>query len=325
MVNIRIGAVSPESVKKCIYILGFLAAILGILDVVTDGKILVMLGYRKDYADGDLFNLVVEYLGFRRASGGLADSLNYGYTMSLFTVYFLYGLLTSKDVQKTKIAMKYLLFSLSAVAVVLSLTRGAILVTVIGMILFVFRLGSKRFKLLFLFSFIIGTLTFALSDYGELLYGRFTDSEKVSAQSSQSRIDMASQSFEVIANNPFGIGLGTQGAGTKFISDDMRVDTDNFFLWVSLESGVVGLMLLFTTAVLNFVICFRSSRSNKHLFLLCLYMAIAYFLTGMLSSAQVSPLYSILFWVIINVECSDFAVRRHRQETEGYYATACAN
>ena len=303
LINIQKGTISYNSIKKCIYVLGAIASILVILDVATNGQILVMLGYKKDYADGgDLFNLVVEYLGFRRASGGLVDSLNYGYTMSLFSTYFMYGLIEPNSNSKLKTRMSYLLVLFSSIAVILSLTRGAILVMVIGFMMFVIRCGSVRFKFAFLTLSSIGIFAFAASDYGELLYGRFTDSEKISAQSSQSRIDMAINSLDVVIKYPFGIGLGTQGAGTKFISDDMRINTDNFFLWVLVESGVMGLFLLLVASGINYIICFKYAWRNKPVFLLCTYMLIAYVITGMLSSAQISPLYSLLYWVIINIE-----------------------
>lgn len=308
-INIQKGTLNYFSIKKCIYILGGIASVLGILDVATNGKVLTLFGYRDDYTGaGDLFNLVVKYLGFRRASGGLADSLNYGYTMSLFAVYFLYHAITTKQLSKSRVILSYLLVFLSSISVILSLTRGAIIVMVLGFIIFIFRYGSWRFKFASLIMCSVVILAIASSGYGKLLYGRFTDTERASAQSSQSRIDMALNSFDVIKQNPLGIGLGTQGAGTKFINDDMRVNTDNFFLWVMVESGIIGVFLLLATFMINYIICFKYALKNKTVFLLCAYMLIAYIITGMLSSAQISPLYSILYWVIINIEATKPAV-----------------
>ncbi|MHB9057055.1 MAG: O-antigen ligase family protein [Paludibacteraceae bacterium] len=304
-INIRKSVINYSTVKNCIFVLGGLAAVLGILDVITNGKVLIMLGYNDEYAEGSLFNLVVEYLGFRRASAGLSDSLNYGYTMSLFAVYFIYCLTMMKSCSKFKIILVCLLALLSSVAVILSLTRGAILVLIIGIMLFAIRYGSRRVKIAFA-AFIVSLIIVASSTvYSGLLYGRFTDSEKVSERSSQSRIDMAKKSMVVIINNPFGIGLGTQGAGTKYISDDMRVNSDNFFFWILVESGFMGFTLLLVTLILNYIICFRYVRKDKPKLLLCVYMLIAYVITGMLSAAQISPLYSIFYWIIINIEAAN--------------------
>jgi O-antigen ligase len=300
-INMDKGTVSYATIINCIYILAGIAAVLGILDVATKGDILLKLGYKPDYAGGDLFNLVVQYLGIRRASGGLADALNYGYTMALFAIFILYRLLKYPLSKSSKI-ISYLLIGVLSIATILSLTRGAIIVLAIGFLIFAFTYGSIKLKMALVFSLFIGSTYIASSEYGELLYIRFTDQEKTSAESTQGRITMAEKSIDSILANPLGVGLGTQGAGTKFLNDDARINTDNYFLWIAVESGVIGVLLLLLTLAANFLICFKCMKKDRPSYIYFFILSISFILAATLSSAPISPLYAIFFWIIINIE-----------------------
>jgi O-antigen ligase len=300
-INMDKGTVRYATIINCIYILAGVAAVLGILDVATKGDILLKLGYKPDYAGGDLYNLVVEYLGIRRASGGLSDALNYGYTMALFAIFILYRLLKYPLPKSSKIISCLLIGALS-MATILSLTRGAIIVLALGFLIFAFTYGSIKLKIVLVSLIFIGSAIIASSEYGELLYVRFADQEKISAESTQGRITMAEKSIDSISINPLGVGLGTQGAGTKFLNDDTRINTDNYFLWIAVESGVIGLLLLLLTLVANLFICFKCMKKDKPSCIYFFILVITFILAATLSSAPISPLYAIFFWIIINIE-----------------------
>jgi hypothetical protein len=302
-VNINMKTLSHKTIKYCIYTWGGIASALGILDVTTGGEILVGLGYNQDYSESELFNLVVEYFGYRRASGGFADALNYGYTMALVSTYVLYNISRKEDSNIVIKGTSYFILVTSSLAVILSLTRGAIIVMILGFIVYCVIFTSRKWKMIFISLFISLIIAFAESDYGTLLYGRFTDIEENSKMSSQTRIEMARESLDVITRNPIGIGLGTQGVGAKFIDKDTRVNTDNYYLWIAIESGILGMILLFTAAVNNFIICINYA-SDHNIMMFSILMIATYMITGMLSSAPIHPLYSVLYWVIINMEAA---------------------
>jgi hypothetical protein len=314
-INVQNGLLKYKSLNKCIFVLGSIAAIMGILDVVTKGEILTILGYKEDYAGGDLFALVVEYLGIRRASGGFSDALNYGYTMSLFTIFVLYNLFKNNPISQLNKLKYCIIVVLSSIAVFLSLTRGAIIVLILGYLGFFICYGSVKQRILIIASVIVGLAIFSATDYYDLLYGRFTDQEKYSAESSQTRISMAEKAIEVLIENPLGYGLGTQGAGTKFLSEDTRINTDNYFLGVAVESGIMGLILLIVVLATNFYICYCHMKTDKTTFLFFIFLVTSFVVSALLSSAPVSPLYSIMFWVIINSEAAvgNKAHREHYQ------------
>jgi hypothetical protein len=54
---------------------------------------------------------------------------------------------------------------------------------------------------------------------------------------------MAINSLSYLSEHPSGIGLGTQGSGNMLSEKDNRLNTDNYFFWMALETGIVGLFI----------------------------------------------------------------------------------
>lgn len=287
--------IDTSFVRKNIFLVGFVAASLGVLDVLTDGLILNILGYDPNYTGSEYFKPVSSYLGFVRATGGISDALNFGYLMATLSFIVLFQMIYKNKSFWINV-FYFILFILSFSAMVLSMTRGAFLVFFFGVFLILFfDLNFKNRIILLILSLLICVL-FIQTEYGQAMIVRFFGNEQHSVSSSNYRIYMAMDSFKALFDNPLGIGLGTQGAGMKFLSEDTRVNTDNYFFYVMLEVGILGFILVFLMNLVQFYLVRKSS--HRYMFL---FMFFGYFICGALSSALISPVLSIFYWISINV------------------------
>lgn len=206
-----------------------LLPLVGILDVILDGNLILALGYNPNYGGEDFF-LITSYNDTVRANAGIADALAFGYLMVVGVIYFL------SRYDQVGFNTNGFGLALCTLAVVLSLTRGAMIAMFIVYLIFFF---SVR-RLLLLFA--AGLLCFVMlynSPYNELLLGRFTDADEASETSTLLRLVMALNSIDFLSENPMGIGIGTQGSGSTLTDDNNRLNTDNYFFHVLLELGLV--------------------------------------------------------------------------------------
>ena len=282
----------PVVVKHIVFI-AFLLSALGISEVVTEGASLEWLGYRKDFADFDLFNLVAGYLGYTRATAGVGDSLNFGYLMAFLSIFLLFDRHLDKTLLKRSVT--FACFGLASLSVFLSLTRGALLVWLLGVLAYLmFRVKLSRVVLVCCIG--ASLVPFALTtEYGDLLLNKFFGGEKYATESSEMRVDMARESIQILSTNPLGIGLGSQGAGLKFAASDTRVNTDNFFFIVFLEWGIIGFLFI---SVLYFLLLTRALKFGAGY---AAFMSLAFLISGMLSSALTSPLVAFFFWLCMSL------------------------
>jgi O-antigen ligase/polysaccharide polymerase Wzy-like membrane protein len=312
LLNMVKGNITYVPIKRSLYVVGFIAAMLGVLDFLSNGKIPALLGYRPEYRGEGATALITAYLGIQRASGGLADSLNYGYTMALFTIYVLYHLLA--DGQRSAGRLRKFFLSttilLGGFATIFSLTRGAIIVLLLGMTILLLRHGSWKVHVCYAALLVSLFVVLLASDYSKVFFGRFLEQDTASAESSRMRVVMAENSLRELRSEPFGVGLGSQGAGAHLLSSDERISTDNYFLWVALESGIPGLCILMSALFVNFLICFRKLSWRKSAFTLFLVLAATFGISGMLSSAPISPIFAVCFWMIVNSEAARTIIER---------------
>lgn len=296
----------PETfnVKKIIgYILAlmFIVATISIIDVLMKGEFIKLLGYDEHYA-GEQLNLINSYDDMIRATGGFSDALNFGYMLTL-------GILLCMECfsQGYKRAWMLIVSLVLFTAICMTLTRGAILAAVI---IFACYIISNRRMLIsgaVLFLIIAPTLmvsTNIFDQYIETLVGRFTDSSQTSRGSTQGRIDMAINSVSYLSEHPSGIGLGTQGSGNMLSVKDNRLNTDNYFFWMALETGVIGLIInIFYMTCQFYASMFLDRRDTNHhtythlrvYFLL----GIIYLISAALSSAPSSSTFSIYYWTVL--------------------------
>ncbi|BCT14993.1 hypothetical protein R1TS_30210 [Enterobacter cloacae] len=296
----------PESlnVKKIVvYIILLMSAVavISIIDVLMKGEFVKLLGYDEHYA-GDQLNLINSYDGMIRATGGFSDALNFGYMLAL-------GILLCMECfsQGYKRTWMLIVSLVIFTAICMTLTRGAILVAVI---IYAFYIISNRKMLLsgitlfVIFIPILVVSTNIFDNYIDTLVGRFTDSSQSSRGSTQGRIDMAINSLSYLSEHPSGIGLGTQGSGNMLSEKDNRLNTDNYFFWMALETGIVGLFInMFYMASQFYSSVFLdkkygSHRNYTHLRIYFL-LGVAFFISAALSSAPSSSTFSIFYWSVL--------------------------
>lgn len=278
-----------------------LAATLGILDVISSGEVPVYLGYNPDFAGGD-FKQINVFDGILRATGGLADALNYGYLMSIGYLVSLDAIYQDKQRLLTKIYIS-IIAGISAFACILSFTRGAILILIVATLFYLIKYRSYfLLKIIVLLTFLI--LIYIGPELFEILTGRFTDSNASSAGSTQGRIDMALDSINYLYSNPMGVGLGTQGSANRFSNVDLRINTDNYFFWVALELGLLGAFIFFVYIFMQFYVAF-SLRKNDSFSKLMFFLFIS---CGLISSAPTSAIFSINFWILLFVRRNNLSI-----------------
>lgn len=300
-------------IKRCAlldFLLGLavFASIIAILDVATLGMLKSLFGYKADYA-GDNFALIDSYDGQIRATGGFSDALNFGYFLS---ICFLVGLQRYHETKNIYfIIASLVVFS----CIVMTLTRGAIFCALLAMMQYsFFSLMQKNLIIKFFVSSVvlifIGTCFYDIwYPYLDLMVERFTDSSSASKGSTMGRLTMAIAAINSLITNPIGVGLGTQGSGNIISGSDLRVNTDNYFFWMALETGVVGLLLNLFFLSACFFSAFLFARKNKvglvRMGFLAL-MLLFYFLASMVSSAPSSSTFSIVFWSVFSLAVLDY-------------------
>ncbi|MEY8785917.1 O-antigen ligase family protein [Citrobacter freundii] len=283
-------SLNVEKVVRYIIFLMLTVAVIAIIDVLMKGELIKLLGYDEHYA-GDQLNLINSYDGMIRATGGFSDALNFGYMLTL-------GVLLCMECFSQGYKRAWMLIASLVIftAICMTLTRGAILVAVI---IYAFYIISNRKMLLSgitLFLIVIPILmvsTNIFDKYIDTLVGRFTDSSQTSRGSTQGRIDMAMNSLSYLSEHPSGIGLGTQGSGNMLSVKDNRLNTDNYFFWMALETGIVGLIINIFYMASQFYASFSLDRRyNTHpsyaCFRIYFLLGITFFISAALSSAPSS-------------------------------------
>ncbi|EBH5290202.1 O-antigen ligase family protein, partial [Salmonella enterica subsp. enterica serovar Goldcoast] len=269
--------------------------------VLMNGEFIKLLGYDEHYA-GEQLNLINSYDGMVRATGGFSDALNFGYMLTL-------GVLLCMECfsQGYKRLLMLIISFVLFIAICMSLTRGAILVAVLIYALYIISNRKMLLCGITLFVIIIPVLAISTNifdNYTEILIGRFTDSSQASRGSTQGRIDMAINSLNFLSEHPSGIGLGTQGSGNMLSVKDNRLNTDNYFFWIALETGIIGLIIniiylasqFYSSTLLNRI--YGSHCSHMHYRLYFLFGSI-YFISAALSSAPSSSTFSIYYWTVL--------------------------
>lgn len=278
----------------------FLFSVVALLDVITSGTFTLWIGYNPNYG-GPEFSLINRYYDLVRANGGFADALAFGYLMSLGFIYF-YFIIYSQG--KTFSGLTGMLLT-SSIAW-LSLTRGAILALLFSWAIVFLRSTSIQ-KLLIILLSSIGLIGFFFSGYHETFLGRFLDTDPGSATSTELRMTMALNSLHYISENPLGIGLGTQGAGSTLSETDQRINTDNFLFHSLLELGVVGASLFCIYMIAQFSCIYKSMR-NRAAFLCLVFLFI---ISSTFSSAFQAGILSVFFWIVCLLFTLNSSIREH--------------
>lgn len=219
-----------------------IASVIGLIDFFTFGEFSSILGYKAENLYQNLI-LINSFEDRIRLTGGFSGALDFSYFLTLSIVLTLNNML--KGI-KYKI-LNNLVFICSFFAIIFTLTRGAIFVTFLLILLFlIFKFHykiSKSFIIYIFFAILLSGIFIGFNlDLIDTLFSRFLNTDASSSESTNTRYLMASNSIDYLLNHPEGIGLGTQGSGYLISAQDNRINTDNYYFWIALEIGILGLL-----------------------------------------------------------------------------------
>lgn len=262
-----------------------LAALVAIVDVALNGKLVEILGYNPNYG-GEDFSLITSYNDIVRANAGISDALAFGYLMAVGVIYFF------NRSHYAYSLINFLGISFCSIACMLSLTRGAIISMALTIV--IYMLNFRRFIILLLISPIFAYVIYT-SAYADVFFGRFTDSDAASESSSLLRIVMALNSIDFLSENPMGVGIGTQGAGNVLSDTDNRLNTDNYFFHIFLELGVFFAPFFLFYLYNQFKFAFLYIRSGRFV----ISYTLLFIISSALSSSIAYATLGVTYWFVL--------------------------
>lgn len=186
------------------------------------------------------------------------DAGNFGASMGMFTVTF--GTLTL--VLKKRIPRLYCLgvAILAGIGMMMSGTRGAMIVPFGGLILYI--LLSKSMKIIISCSF-VGVLIFCFFYFtnigeGNVFIRRMRTAFRPTEDGSFNvRLENQKRFAYYLQDKPFGVGIGGKIIDTKglMVLDEEFIPTDSFYVGVWVQGGIVGLCLYITLQALILIRC----------------------------------------------------------------------
>ncbi len=324
---------------------GFVAAGMGILDTATHGGIVTTLGYDRDYSgvEGSAGRLIsgtsAMFQGYVRASGGISNALVFGYLMAAIAVFATWMLerVVIRSGWRSWPALVYVALGIVAgVACIESLTRGAIIALVFGLlVLIVLRrsrpilVGAISTVTVALFLTWAGSGLISTQPPGpatvlgqsaapsqaaapgqsagpaatagpgliDIIGTRVTSGDPSSQESSSLRLDQVRRGLESLASRPMGNGLGTEGSASNR-SGNAQADLtpDIFVLIVGLQTGIIGAVLYGLIFAAMILWAVRGPTQGRALVLA---MIGIFGITAVLSSSPDAPVFATTIWILI--------------------------
>jgi len=220
--------------------------------------------------------------GKLRVFSFFSDAGTYGGTMGYFGV--LYVILAIHDKRKRKKMFYYSVGALSLYAMLISGTRSAIAVPLIGFVLY--TMLTKKFKIMIFVGSLVFSIFFILK-YTSIGQGNYDIRRMRSAfDGDNASLNVRNENRKIFANylqsRPFGGGIGSSGNwGLRFTPYTLlaQTPTDGWYIQLWAEQGIIGLtaylvMIFYFVIKSTFLIFYRIKKPDN------LYKAIA-FTSGM--------------------------------------------
>ena len=186
------------------------------------------------------------------------DAGNFGASMAMFTTTF--SILSF--VVKKRASRIFCIGAavLAAVGMMMSGTRGAMIIPFGGIVLYI--LLSKSLKAIATWSF-IGVLTFCFFYYtdigeGNVFVRRMRTAFRPSKDASFNvRVENQKRFAYYLQDKPFGVGIGGKIVDTKGIMrvNEEFIPTDSYYVGIWVEGGIVGLCLYITLQAILLLRC----------------------------------------------------------------------
>jgi len=293
---------TKQQIKRAmtiIIVLGGLLAIFGLLQLLTNGALLMRLGFEHGVGGA-----LVYYAGVTRATAGVDNPLVFGiYMVMLILIASSLWLSTKK-----KSVLLLVLIFLMITALVFTFTRSAVF-ALIGSIPFI-GIFLKRYKLIGgLVLILSGILMFSVLFPNSIIVQRFFSQDEVSKRVITIRLTQPKRALQLLKEKPLlGIGLGTQGAAkARFVRGlTPGVITDNYYFQILTEMGMIGLAtyILLLFFLLKKAMSIYHSLTNIYLKSLALgIVGIIFAMTIMNFGASTfdSRILNIYFWFFMGI------------------------
>jgi len=299
------------SILSVAVLIGFVVAMVGLVEVVTDGEVLRMLGFRSDYAEklGGIADAFPYFMGIRRATAGMGNYIIFGSYMVIVAVMALAFLphLTSFRWRFLGI----LTFLVSMVSAVLSFSRGVWVVMVLVVLIFFVAKRGHVVLHMALALLVVVVIQVAISEIGGgvALSERLYSSDELTLLSNYGRIEQAKDAVGIAMARPLGIGLGTMNAARSIaaVQGSARgLVPDSYAFQVLAEMGWPMLVAWIT---LIFVLLAELTNTYKNLpeglsrdlVLSAVGMVVVIVINSIVNSVYSSNLLNIIFWTYVGL------------------------
>lgn len=323
LILIRHRQVSLVSVRATILTVFAIAVALGALDAMTNGSVLQLLHYNPSYAGIQgvigVAGGTAAVLGQQRISGGVSDSLVYGYLMASVALYAAHRMALSRGRTSGSHLIGYsMLLATAVLTCALTLTRGAVVGLAAGTLVFIVFRRSRTVVLSVVVVVALAGGLLVLTGVSGLLVTRLLSQDPLSQMSAQLRLNELSLGARLLAQQPLGLGLGTEGGAALRITSQGGLVADNYLWIVGLQLGLPGLAAFALLVGTWAATALRSARRDAAIIPA---LITVYCVACVLSGTPDSPVYSVPFWMILVSEghqippAAERALRSDREKT----------
>lgn len=224
--------------------------------------------------------------------------------MSVTLIYFFYR-------STQKISWQNLLIqAIIGACVFMSVTRGAMIVLLIGLILMTFF--SRNWKALLYTLLVLAGVFLLVSLYisnpaGFVKWIMTSTSETVGLKKGVTRVDLWSDAISSFKHRPLGQGLGKAGhVAARFFDENSKeasvASTDGWFLKLANETGLWGLLTYFTLSITLFVVSVKHLLKNGYGFYSFLFTVfIIVNIQNLVSNILDFYMFSYFYWLLIGI------------------------
>ncbi len=259
---IRIADIKKEEFDKVLHTIFNWFTVIGIIGILLYFVFKDSMMYMLNLVDKDH---IPAYFIIRMSSI-LWTPVCFGTLMSLSTLYWL------NECTKEKRWIVFTKFAIVLFCLIFSVSRGAILATVVGMgMLFVYYFNQNRVlfgSILVVIILVYLGASFYIAD--PFIFTKWfihTSSETASMGTNMVRVKFWNSSYSLFLDRPYGYGLGRAGhIAARFFSPDSKeaafYSTDGWFLKLLCENGIQGLVLYIFFSISFIYYCLANLIKN---------------------------------------------------------------
>lgn len=237
--------------------------------LLASGFFVVLIGFVQYFFYPSLRNLY--YLGWDEHLYRLFSSfLDPNFAGTFFVIYLLFTVSFISGFLKNRDWFKFLIIGiisfLTLVALYLTYSRSALIMLVVGVVVYLYLINKKGFILLILLGIFLAIFILPKSFQTE-------GTNFLRATSSESRVSTAEEALTIIRENPlYGVGFNAyrfaqnrQGfGGPNWEISHGGAGTDNSFLFVLATTGIIGLAAFLWLIYRLFSLGFKKLKKNKY-------------------------------------------------------------